>query len=134
MANVKEILERTPPTILYHYTTQKGLLGIISDKEIWASHTQYLNDAREFGHALDLLKKELLAMKSEVSASGPARSCLEEMERAIFSGLESINVCVCSFSEQGDVLSQWRAYGGSTSGFAIGFSGTFLRQMSEKQG
>lgn len=49
--HVKEILNRTPPAILYRYTTQRGLLGIISSKEIWATHTQYLNDAREFRHA-----------------------------------------------------------------------------------
>ena len=39
MASVKEILSRQPPEILYHYTGQEGLLGIIGKKEIWASHT-----------------------------------------------------------------------------------------------
>ena len=61
-----------PPAILYHYTTQQGLLGIIRDKEIWASHTQYLNDAREFRHALDLIKEELLKIKSKPDLSEPA--------------------------------------------------------------
>jgi hypothetical protein len=51
--NVKEILNRHPPGILYHYTTQTGLLGIITSGEIWASHTQYLNDVREFPHAIE---------------------------------------------------------------------------------
>jgi hypothetical protein len=55
---------RTPPPVLYHYSTQQGLLGIIRDKEIWASHTQYLNDVREFRHALDLVKEELSALSS----------------------------------------------------------------------
>ena len=45
---------------------------------------------------------------------------------------EGINVCVCSFSEAGDSLSQWRAYGGS-SGFAIGFSQNVLQVAVEKQ-
>jgi hypothetical protein len=36
-------------------------------------------------------------------------------------------------SERGDVLSQWRAYGGATSGFAVRFSGVSLRSMSEEQ-
>ena len=114
MGNVKEILRRTPPPILYHYTTQQGLLGIISDKEIWASHTQYLNDVREFRHALDLVKEEISAMKSEAATNELSRKCLTAMEESVLSGLESINVCVCSFSERGDVLSQWRAYGGAT--------------------
>ena len=134
MGNVKEILRRKPPRILYHYTTQQGLLGIIRDKGIWASHTQYLNDVREFRHALDLVKEELSAMNREGATNELSQKCLVAMETSILSGLESINVCVCSFSEQGDVLSQWRAYGGATSGFAVGFSSTFLREMSDKYG
>lgn len=134
MGNVKEILQRTPPSILYHYTRQQGLLGIIGNKEIWASHTQYLNDEREFRHALDLVKKELSEMKKEAATFGPAGKCLASMQAALSSRIEGINVCVCSFSERGDVLSQWRAYGGGASGFAIGFSGQFLREMSKEYG
>ena len=62
MASVKEILSRQPPKILYHYTDQEGLLGIIGKKEIWASHTQYLNDQREFRHAIELVQDELSQM------------------------------------------------------------------------
>lgn len=134
MGNAKEILSREPPPTLYHYTTQQGLLGIIRDKEIWASHTQYLNDVREFRHALDIFKEELSAMKSEPGRDEQAAKCLSAMEVVISLGMESVNVCLCSFSERGDVLSQWRAYGGATSGFAIGFSGTALRGMSERHG
>jgi hypothetical protein len=134
MANVKEILHRTPPPILYHYTTQEGLLGIIRNKEIWASHTQYLNDVREFIHATEILKQELERMKSEAGTNAPANKLLDGMQLVISIGLESVNVCVCSFSESGDVLSQWRAYGGRASGVAIGLSGPFLREMSEHRG
>lgn len=130
--NVKEILDRVPPTILYHYTTQKGLLGIITDKEIWATHTQYLNDVREFRHAIDLVNEELSAMKS----GGRYQAQIEwlcEMEEALaLRHLEGINVCVCSFSEHGDVLSQWRAYSGGPSGFSIGFSGAYLKAIAEQ--
>ena len=34
--------------------------------------------------------------------------------------MESINVCVCSFSEKGDILSQWRAYGDGVAKFQSG--------------
>ena len=54
-----EILARQPPDVLYHYTTQAGLLGIISQKEIWATHTQYLNDRREYLHAIELVRQEI---------------------------------------------------------------------------
>jgi len=134
MAHVKEILERTPPDILYHYTKQQGLLGILGNKEIWASHTQYLNDVSEFRHALDLTKDELSVMEKEAATDRLASACLRMMQEALFSGIEAISVFVCSFSEKGDVLSQWRAYGGDASGFAVGFSGPLLREMSKEYG
>ncbi len=43
-----------PPSILYHYTTQKGLLGIIQSKTIWATDILYLNDTMELKYAVDL--------------------------------------------------------------------------------
>jgi hypothetical protein len=133
--NVKEILHRTPPPVLYHYTTQQGLLGIINSKEIWATHTQYLNDIREFRHATDLVKQELSLMADATPVEDKVlRDRLWDMKNAVSRTLQNINVCVCSFSENGDVLSQWRAYGGPASGFAIGFSGEELREMSREWG
>jgi len=128
--NVKEILQRTPPRILYHYTTQQGLLGIISNQEIWATHTQYLNDIREFRHATELARQELSSMPVEESS----REYVSHMQKALLGEVEAINVCVCSFSAQGDVLSQWRTYGGAASGFAIGFSGEHLREIVAEWG
>lgn len=130
--NVKEILDRVPPTILYHYTTQKGLLGIITDKEIWATHTQYLNDVREFRHAIDLVNEELSSMRSEGQYQRQVEWICEMQEALTLKHLETINVCVCSFSEHGDVLSQWRAYGQGPSGFSIGFSGVFLKAIAKR--
>jgi hypothetical protein len=31
-------------SLLYHYTTQTGLLGIIRDRALWASSILHLND------------------------------------------------------------------------------------------
>ena len=130
MASVKETLFRQPPEILYHYTGQEGLLGIIGKKEIWASHTQYLNDQREFRHAVELVRDELSQMASQ--ADTQAGPFVEEMNQGMLEhdGMESINVCVCSFSEKGDILSQWRACGDGVAKFSIGFSGALLRQVS----
>jgi hypothetical protein len=131
MGSVKEILDRVPPPILYHYTNQHGLLGILDSKEIWASHTQYLNDANEFRHAIKLVRKELERMIKVTK--GLQRALLKEMLEAVFERLEAINVCVCSVSENGDLLSQWRAYGGVTGGFSIGFHGAFLKAASTRE-
>lgn len=128
MAQVREILVRQPPARLYHYTGQSGLLGIIGQREIWASHTQYLNDTREFRHGTDILVDELDRLKGLERDN----SALLDQMKAALPGIERVNVCVCSFSAEGDVLSQWRAYGSSTAGFSIGFSGQFLRGVAER--
>ena len=36
---LNSVLSEKPPAILYHYTTQKGLLGIVQSKKIWAPTT-----------------------------------------------------------------------------------------------
>ena len=65
-------------------------------------------------------------------ANTQARPFVEEMNQGIdeHDGMESVNVCVCSFSEEGDILSQWRAYGDGVAKFSIGFSGALLQQVS----
>src|SRR5262245_39760281 len=48
-----------PRDLLYHYTTQAGLLGIIESGALWASNVRYLNDRGEFGHAMGIAEKLL---------------------------------------------------------------------------
>ena len=136
-AILNDVLSRKPKEPLYHYTTQTGILGIIKDRQIWATHTQYLNDRREFLHAVDLVRGEIQRLLDEQDtgtgeASATRTEALKRMHDAVSLSPEHINVCVCSFSEDSDSLSQWRAYGGS-SGFAIGFSGEVLGAAVEKR-
>lgn len=138
-AILNDVLSRTPDKPLYHYTTQAGLLGIINTRQIWATHNQYLNDRREFLHAADLAREQIQEVlkreKSNHSERTARIECLERMQLSVSELMspQSINVCVCSFSEESDSLSQWRAYGGS-SGFAIGFSGEVLKAATKKLG
>jgi hypothetical protein len=44
-----------------------------------------------------------------------------------------VNVCVCSFSEEGDLLSQWRGYCSPGPGFALGFKSTTLQLLANRQ-
>jgi hypothetical protein len=126
--NVKEVLQREPPKTLYHYTTHGGLLGIISNREIWASHTQYLNDVREFRHAIQIVEEQLSTMKLEYSLDQERIDLLGEMEEAL-KGIETINIRVCSFSATGDSLSQWRAYGGGGPVFRSGSVASFYVRL-----
>jgi hypothetical protein len=125
-----EVLNRRANTTLYHYTNQAGLLGIIKNREIWATHTQYLNDSKEYRHAVDVVTDLII---KRLTAACDSRRILEDMSSGL-DGIEGMNVCVCSFSEDGDSLSQWRAYGGPTSGYAIGFKPLHLAKMVKLEG
>lgn len=127
---LRDVLSQKAPDILYHYTTQDGLLGIIKDKQIWATHTQYLNDQQEYLHALKLIHKEINAIMQK-TANKKHKSLLRDMDKDAY-GNESMNICVCSFSEVGDSLPQRRAYSGTSSGYAIGFSGELLSNLKQK--
>ena len=136
-AILNDVFSCKPKNPLYHYTTQTGLLGIIKDRQVWATHTQYLNDRREFLHAVDLVRGEIQRLLDErntgqEAASEGRKEALNRMHEMLLMSPEHINVCVCSFSEDSDSLSQWRAYGGS-SGFAIGFSPEVLGAAVERQ-
>jgi hypothetical protein len=133
----RTILARTPNGPLYHYTNQSGLLEIFRTRELWATHTQYLNDRKEFLHALQIARSavdNLLAGSFEAGPTGEARrKLLDKMRENLQWPHESVNICVASFSEDGDSLSQWRAYGGH-SGFAIGFRGDKVRAAADAEG
>jgi hypothetical protein len=125
-----DVLSPTPEKKLYHYTNQSGLLGIVRSKEIWLTHTQYLNDMREYRHALEIVRVEIQHRIDE-STDEEAEDILSDMLGAV-GGQQSMNVCVASFSRVSDSLSQWRAYGGPSSAFAIGFKGEYLASLLPK--
>ena len=57
---LEDVFNEEPPDTLYHYTNLEGLMGIIQDKAIWATHTQYLNDTKEYTLALGLIRDEII--------------------------------------------------------------------------
>jgi len=40
-------MQEAPDGLLYHYTDEKGLYGILDSGEIWATHYRFLNDLAE---------------------------------------------------------------------------------------
>jgi hypothetical protein len=128
---LKAVFETAPPEHLYHYTDQAGLLGIVHQREIWATHTQYLNDSREYHHAIQLVQ-ELIRVAKEKNADPEQRALLDDMACDV-EGNFSMNVCVSSFSEERDSLPQWRAYGGPSLGFAVGVPGKLLASVAKEQ-
>lgn len=114
--------------LLFHYTSQTGLLGILSNQEIWATNIHYLNDYKEFRHCLDLVQTILI---TELNSNMAIRDEVLEKYNKVCR-LSSPNVCmfVTSFSERGDLLSQWRGYCKDSTGYSIGFKKHVLQHMA----
>jgi hypothetical protein len=133
-----------PADFVYHYTNTSGLLGIISTGRLWATDIEFMNDAEELAYARATVLDDLRARSDEIvpphedSADGMraavlrnVASELEQSPQAQFS--TTYHVYATCFCEKGDLLSQWRAYGGD-GGYAIGFRTASLLEMSTPRG
>src|SRR6266702_4623198 len=117
------------PQRLYHYTSQEGLLGILSSKTLWATRIQYLNDSTELAYTLALLKKafdlQFQQPLTKLLTLDPVRKALD--------GLRLVPIHVACFSEKQDDLSQWRGYSPGGGGFSIGFDPDQLAEAAERR-
>jgi len=121
-----------PSLLLHHYTSGQGLLGIIDSNSIWSTRIQYLNDAKEFSHAIELARIAIYKRKTERTDERFSVLCealTDQLKR--LSGLALYVVC---FSEVEDSLSQWRGYCPSGFGYSIGFDGEQLGKIANAQG
>lgn len=124
------VLKRVPDT-LYHYTDQAGMLGILQSKVIWATKIQFLSDQHELSHAIDLAKPLLREMESHGQSDHEASFFRHLCD--IVDELARFAIYICSFSENPDVLSQWRAYSPQGTGYALGFNTEALSPRMEAQ-
>jgi hypothetical protein len=119
VAEVSEGPAQTPG-LFYHYTSGGALREILEHGQIWATHTQFLNDAGEFSYAFELARRVLPEIESEVHIGGSLNAVWDSVFReARQSG--AFGNFVASFSREPDLLSQWRAYCEPGNGYAIGF-------------
>ncbi len=139
--------QNTHPPYLYHYTSQKGLLGILDICEnkpkprLWMTDILYLNDSTEYTHTLDLVKTEVTKRKKELppfKREGLLTSDVTKEDEIInktqntYENIENfcddykddnnrMIIYVFSLSEEKDDLSQWRSYCPQEGGFCIEF-------------
>lgn len=128
---LQQHIECKPPALLCHYTTQHGLLGIISTGEIWATSVNNLNDRQEFEYAKELAKS-LITSRIETESDELKKRHLGYLHNGAVNA--GINICVSSWSSRIDDLSQWRAYSGAGTGYSIDLKGSALREFAKDQG
>jgi hypothetical protein len=116
--------KRKVPEFLWHYTSASGLFGIIQSECIWATKIQFLNDSREFIEATNLCRSLLQQIAEKQSESWP-KQLVAFLAKSLGS-IENANVCVCSFTEEQDLLSQWRGYCPPEGGYCLGINSDAL--------
>ena len=115
--------------LLYHYTTQQGLLGIFNSKAVWSTNTHFLNDPTEFVHALSFAK----SIANYFFDNDYFEQFGAMLHRHV-GKLKGEGLYVSSFSERPDLLSQWRGYCPGGSGYCLGFDRKILQQYCEARG
>lgn len=119
---IDEHFSARPVRPLYHYTGHKNFRDIVVSGELWATQMQYVSDSMEFRYAAELVVN-LVRESFQQRESDDFRKALIE-RTASMDGARTFIVC---FSEEGDQLSQWRAYC-AAGGVSIGFSADRLAQ------
>lgn len=113
-----------PPRRLFHYTTATGFESIVRTQELWLTNAKFAKDQRELSYAVEILS----------SALGASHFLLQTQHsvfhRAVTQYHSKNDWYLASFSEKGDLLSQWRAYCGA-GGYSIGFASKGLSELSD---
>jgi len=114
-----------PPPVIYHYTDDKGLKGILENGCLWLTDIRSLNDPSELSHGLTMAAD--IIEKAAANGPAPYRTFAEMFGNAMRRRHGEIaHNFVCCFSKTGDELGQWRAYANDGHGFAIGFNTNLL--------
>ena len=114
---------------LYHYTDFAGLVGITKSREFWLSDIHHLNDITELKDALDELRTILYPF---IQNHDPSQQLMEEILNTA-ENFSEWGLFIGSFSEDHDVLSQWRAYC-ADGGVSIGFVFEDLKKLAKENG
>lgn len=122
---------QAPTMPLFHYTTAAGLAAILRQGKLWASSVHCTNDAEEFVYGFSLTRD--LCANPEVIPASFGHAILAMLNGGL-KGFEMQSRFVASFSEDGDLLSQWRAYSGNGPGFSIGFNPEDLLGIAARNG
>lgn len=150
LSNLDEAWHRhVDPELVFHYTTQEGLLGILSSGCLWATNLNYLNDMVELKYANKLAIDKLGEIRKRLSerilieieglfkilnppiSPLPINQLTETINKL---RILKANMFAASFGVDGDLLSLWRGYCKPGNGFSIGFKRDELERIAERNG
>ncbi len=129
MGNILQQYSRIPSDssdIFYHYTTHKGLEGILKSGGLRATYRMKMNDAVEFKYARDIIYKSLDRLNRMHNISKVEQSLTRyiriNLDKLLSDSIESsCSYCAC-FTVSLDDPNQLEIYAEKGKGFAIGFN------------
>jgi hypothetical protein len=121
------------PNKLFHYTSAGGLIGILSSRSIWLTDLKYMNDMSELQYASGLIGDCISDIKNKSGMTEIQIEFLSRISKSYNPFESGASVFSASFCENGNLLSQWRAYRGQGGGYAIGFDFFHALRLLDKQ-
>lgn len=107
------------PPIVYHYCGQEPALAVLESGCMWLNSQRGMNDPQDTSWAIPHIQMHLNRRVNLKNLDAPERARVREFWNAF--SINTPDVYVASFSQFGDVLSQWRAYADDGAGFVLGF-------------
>jgi hypothetical protein len=106
---------------LYHYCATATFHAIVQNSSVWLTSLTMTNDSSEG----QLVRDTLVRLARRDNLDPAAISKLDAEIRNLEEMYDGLGLCL---SEDGDLLSQWRAYSADATGVSIGFDRTYLEQ------
>lgn len=119
-------IARTRPKIVYHYCSLETFFAIFSNSSIRLSNISKSNDSEEITYLLPKMKKFCSNLFNYYNETLSSEYKLQnDFINDVFNykfNETSLSFYVICFSEEPDLLSQWRGYANDACGVSIGFS------------
>ncbi len=109
--------------ILYHYTSADGFVGIMESGLLFSSHISVFNDPTELKYGINIINQKIrenIAIEPDEKVKSQIEDFLPNLEHIELFFPNNEMIFGLSFSEDGDLLSQWREYGRNGKGYSIG--------------
>jgi hypothetical protein len=121
--------QETPPPVVYHYTSAKGLSGVVNSARVWATTTAELNDTSELLHATEILQFTLRRHAREAALPEYKVLFPPQVLNFDYQRPDLATTFVSSLSGAEDDLSQWCMYADNFQGVALGFDSSALMAL-----
>jgi hypothetical protein len=142
-----ENANRPEPELLYHYTDQRGLDGILSSASIWATHYKFLNDFSERDHGFGFFSKAIERIHTQPGTTERFSKInldnfRDAFTRTLWNYFEVTSSFIASLTTDSpyeienhksasDRLSQWRGYAFGKQGFCLAFDYAAINKIGD---